>query len=43
MRSAMCAASQLPRRGPTDVGDAPHLHVNQKSGYDYDERAKGES
>ena len=23
VRSAMCAASQLPRKGPTDVDDAP--------------------
>ena len=34
MRSAMHAASQLPGRGPTDVDDALHLHVNQKSDYD---------
>ena len=30
MRSAMGAASQLPRRGPTDVDDAP-----AKSDYDF--------
>ena len=37
VRSAMCAASQLPGRGPTDVDDMPlHLHVNQKSDYDDD-------
>ena len=34
VRSAMGAASQLPRRGPTIVDDAPHLHVNQKSSHD---------
>ena len=34
VRSAMCAASQLPGKGPTDVDDALHLHVNQKSDYD---------
>ena len=34
MRSAMCAASQLPGKGPTDVDDALHLQVNQKSDYD---------
>ena len=33
VRSAMCAASQLPGREPTDVNDAP-AHVNQKSDYD---------
>ena len=33
-RSAMHAASQLPGKGPTDVDDALHLHVNQKSDYD---------
>ena len=28
MRSAMCAASQLPGKGPTDVDDAPaHHHI----------------
>ena len=27
----MCAAGQLPGRGPTDVDVAPVLHVNQKS------------
>ena len=32
MRSAMCAASQLPGKGPTDVDDAPA--PNQKSDYD---------
>ena len=31
VRSAMCAASTLPRRGPTDVDDAPEPAVNQKS------------
>ena len=31
MISAMRAASQLPGFGPTDVDDAPYLHVNQKS------------
>ena len=30
----MRAASQLPRKGPTDVDDAPAPHVNQKSDYD---------
>ena len=36
VRSAMRAASQLPGKGPTDVDEAPplHLHVNQKSDYD---------
>ena len=34
VRSAMRAASHLPGRWPTDVDDAPHLHVNQKSDYD---------
>ena len=34
MRSAMCAASQLPGRGPTDVDDAPSPAVKQKSNYD---------
>ena len=33
-RSAMHAVSQLPRKGPTDVDDALHLHFNQKSYYD---------
>ena len=28
----MCAASQLPGRGPSDVDVAQYLHVNQKSG-----------
>ena len=37
MRSAMRAASQLPGKWPTDVDDALHLHVNQKSDYDDDE------
>ena len=37
MRSAMRAASQLPGTGPTDVDDAPHLYVNQKSDYDDDD------
>ena len=27
MRSAMCAASQLPGREPTDVDDAPQKHM----------------
>ena len=36
VRSAMCAASQLPGSGPTDVDDALHLHVNQKCYYDDD-------
>ena len=31
VRSAMCAASQLSGRGPTDVDVAPYLHVNKKS------------
>ena len=31
VRSAMCAASQLSRRGPTDVDVPLYLHVNQKS------------
>ena len=35
MRSAMRAASQLLGRGPTDVDDALHLHVNQISDYDF--------
>ena len=30
----MRAASQLSRRGPTDVDVALYLHVNQKSDYD---------
>ena len=34
MRSAMCAASHLPGKGPTD------LHVNQKSDYDDDDDIK---
>ena len=34
VRSAMHAASQLPGKGPTDVDDALHLHVNQTSDYD---------
>ena len=34
VRSAISAASQLPGRGPTEVDDALHLHVNQKSDYD---------
>ena len=33
VRSTMRAASQLPVKGPTDVDDAPALHVNQKSDY----------
>ena len=28
MRSAMRAASQLPGREPTDVDDAPAIHIN---------------
>ena len=38
MRSAMHAASQLPRRGPTDVDVPLHLHVNQKSDDDDEEQ-----
>ena len=34
VRSAMRAASQLPGKGSTDVDDALHLQVNQKSDYD---------
>ena len=36
VRSAMCAASQLPGSGPTDVDDAPApaVHNNLKSDYD---------
>ena len=34
VRSAMCAASQLSGRGPTDVMLPLYLHVNQKSNYD---------
>ena len=34
VRSAMRAASQLLGRGPTDVDDALHLHVNKISDYD---------
>ena len=34
VRSAMCAASQLFGRGPTDVDVALYLNVNQKSDYD---------
>ena len=37
VRSAMHAASQLPGRGPTVVGMAPILHVNQKSDDDDDD------
>ena len=37
VRSAMCAASQLPGRGPTDVADAPAPAVIKKSDYDYDD------
>ena len=33
----MHVASQLPGKGPTDVDDALHLQVNQKSEYDYDD------
>ena len=33
VRSAMCTASQLPGKGPTDVDDAP-AGCNQKSDYD---------
>ena len=29
VRSALCAASQLPGEGPTDVEDAPAPDVNQ--------------
>ena len=29
MRSAMCAASQLPGRGSTDVDDSPAPTLNQ--------------
>ena len=34
MRSAMCAASQLPGTGPLMWMMPLHLHVNQKSDYD---------
>ena len=34
---ALHAASQLPGRGPPDVDDALHLHVNQSSYYDDDD------
>ena len=37
VRSTMRAASQLPGKGPTDVDDALHLHVYQKSDYYYDD------
>ena len=37
VRSAMCAASQLPGRGPLMWMMPLHLHVNQKSDYDYDD------
>ena len=40
MRSAMRAASQLPGKGPTDVMMPLHLHVNQKSDYDYDDMCR---
>ena len=30
----MRSASQLSGRGPTGVGVAPYLHINQKSDYD---------
>ena len=38
-RSAMCAASQLPGRGPTDVDQKLplHLHVNHKHDNDDDD------
>ena len=36
MRPAMCAASQLPGRRPTDVDVALYLQVNQKSDNDDD-------
>ena len=37
VRSAMDAARQLLGRGPTDVDDTLHLHVNRKSYYDDDD------
>ena len=30
VRSTICVASQLPRRGPTDVDFAQYRHVNYK-------------
>ena len=42
VRSAMCAASQLPGRGPTVVDMALYLHVNQKSDDDDDVENKCE-
>ena len=36
MRSAMCAASQLPGKGPLMWMMLLHLHVTQKSDYDDD-------
>ena len=36
MRSTMCAASQLPGKGPNDVDDTPAPDLNQKSYYDDD-------
>ena len=33
MRSAMCAASQLPGRGPRMWMMTLHLHINEKSDY----------
>ena len=40
MRSAMCAASQLPERGQQMWMMPLHLRVNQKSDYDYDVKAR---
>ena len=40
VRSAMRAASQLPVRGPLMWMMPLHLHVNQKSDYDDDDRQK---
>ena len=37
VRSAICAASQLSGRGPTDVDAALYLHINQKSDDDDDD------
>ena len=42
VRSAMCAASQLPGRGPTVVDMALYLHINQKSDDDDDVENKCE-
>ena len=36
VRSAMCAANQLPGRGTTDVNYAPAPDVNKKLDYDHD-------